>query len=352
MGDATMPGLKFDVTFMLFKGKGPSDFFVGMKPKSTLKFSKFLGDVPGVQLLDVLSLGNQALFVAIADQELASGDLPASVKNVLKPIFGTDNFTLPLTQGVTFATGVDLGKSGPIKDALSFIGAQSTTISLIGSLSPNLLDALLEGKTPTPSVSLTGNLPAFKPQLGGKIKIPTNVTFSFNASLQAGEASVGYSGGFTLPVAGDDLQMSLNTNMTFDVKNPEPEVEVSMIMADGTPWKKAFGIKWLTIEDYTMSFNVKPSELGVGFSGFTSFGSKRFGVGGDAAWGSKTAGFPIPSGLSLSVDDGPDKIGSIALKDIITVANEIIGAATGKKPLKPDLAPDVRLQGAKKGEGP
>ena len=58
-----------------------------------------------------------------------------------------------------------------------------------------------------------------------------------------------------------------------------------MVMADGTPWKKAFGIKWLTIEDYTMSFNVKPSELGVGFSGFTSFGSKRFGVGGDAAWG-------------------------------------------------------------------
>ena len=207
-------------------------------------------------------------------------------------------------------------------------------------------------KPPTPSVSLTGNLPAFKPQLGGKIKIPTEVTFSFNASLQGGEASVGYSGGFTIPVAGDDLQMSLNTNMTFDIKNPEPEIEVSMVMAGGTPWKKAFGIKWLTIEDYTMSFNVKPSELGVGFSGFTSFGSKRFGVGGDAAWGAKTAGFPIPSDLSLSVDDGPDKIGSISLKDIIVVANEIIGAATGKKPLKPDLAPDVRLQGAKKGEGP
>ncbi len=242
MGDATMPGLKFDVTFMLFKGKGPKDFFVGMKPKSTLKFSKFLGNVPGVKLLDVLSLGNQALFVAIADQEVASDDLPASVKNVIKPIFGTDTFTLPLKQGVTFATGVDLGKSGPIKDALSFIGAQSTTISLIGSLSPNLLDAFLEGKTPTPSVHLTGVLPAFKPQLGGKIKIPTLVTFGFNASLQAGEASVGYSGGFTIPVAGDDLQMSLNTNMTFDIKNPEPEVEVSMIMADGTPWKKPLAL--------------------------------------------------------------------------------------------------------------
>ena len=147
IGDATMPGLKFDVTFMLFKGKGPKDFFVGMKPKSTLKFSKFLGKVPGIELLDVLSLGNQVLLVAIADQEIESGDLPTSVKNILKPIFGTDDFTLPLKQGVTFATGVDLGKSGPIKDALKFIGAQSTTISLIGSLSPNLLDALLEGKT-------------------------------------------------------------------------------------------------------------------------------------------------------------------------------------------------------------
>lgn len=347
-GDVTLIGLTWKM--LVFKGGSNRDFFFAFAPARTLKVSDLLKGVPGIQLLDVLSMANQVMAFAVTDQELSSADMPVALNKLFRPAFGVDAYTVKLTQGITLITGIDLGKSGAFKDALNFIGAQSTTFTLTGSLSPNLLDAMLSGSKPEPSLHLTGNLPAFKPKLGNALQIPTTVTFAFSAVLKPTEAEVGYKGGFTIPIGKQDLQMSLGT--TLKAGTGEPEVEVVAIMADGQPWKSAFGVKWLTIADYTMTFGVKPSELNIGVAGKTSFGSKTFAVGGSAAWGGKSAGFPIPTSLSLAVDDGPDKVGSIALKDIIVVANEIAGAATGKKPLKPDLAPDMRLAGSKVGEGP
>ena len=67
----------------------------------------------------------------------------------------------------------------------------------------------------------------------------------------------------------------------------------------------------------------------------------------------KTLGIPIPEEIKLALDEGPDKIASLSVKDITSIFVEMAKGVSGKKNLKlPKEFPDVAIAGTKKGEGP
>ena len=54
----------------------------------------------------------------------------------------------------------------------------------------------------------------------------------------------------------------------------------------------------------------------VEMAGDTSFGDKTVHLGTGFGVSAKSAGIPLPSLLEFSIDDGPKKVGALALRDL------------------------------------
>jgi len=253
-----------------------------------------------------------------------------------------------------------------LNDAIKFLGGKSskvyTTVSIIG----NVLDNMLEGKPPAPELVMRADLPKFRPSIGGKITLPADIQFSLLAtlSLQGRKAkdsptkrpiikgvTMGFEGETKFRIGKQDVNMVLETAIRQGTGAPEIAVTASTFK--GIPWKKAFGIPWMTIEDYRMTFGQEADTVKLGFGGKTTLAGKTFDVFALGAVAAKTLGIPIPEEVSLALDEGPNKIASLGIRDIASIFVEM-GKAVGKnKSLKlPKEFPDIAIAGTKKGEGP
>ncbi|MGA0393805.1 MAG: hypothetical protein ACO3MW_07075, partial [Rhodospirillales bacterium] len=237
-----------------------------------------------------------------------------------------------------------------------------TNISVIG----NVLDNLLDGKPPAPEIVMRADLPTFRPSIGGKITLPADVQFSLlsTLSLQGRKAkdsptkrpivkgvSMGFEGTTKFRIGKQDVDINLET--AIKQSTGAPEISVTASTFKDQPWKRAFGVKWLTIQDYRMTFGQEADSVKVGIGGKTTFGKKSLDLFTLAAVSAKTIGIPIPEKINLAIDDGPDKVGSIGMRDIASVFLEMVKASGGNKNMKlPKQFPDIAIAGTKKGEGP
>lgn len=340
--------------FTAYSGGTLKDTFFTFGPTSKVSFKKMFKKVPGIELLDILVFDDQLLAIAGADLEIDAGDLPDGARAEINRFYeGGDDYTFEVAQGLKYFGALDLGEAKALDDAIKFLGGKSSKVQLTTGLSGGILDAMLGGSLPTPELSLTASLPTFRPKIGGLIQLPANVQFSFNASLSTEGASVGFAGATDFKIGGQTVPMTLEQAITLDTSGA-PEIGVSMSIFEGEPWKKAFGLKFLTIEDYAMEMTADASgTLSVGTSGKTSIGGKRFDVATSAQIGTTTAGFPLPEALSLEIDDGPNKVGSLSLKDMLSIYRDLLKVTSGgniKVPL--DFVPDVAIAGTEKGKGP
>ncbi|MBT6443326.1 MAG: hypothetical protein HOK61_12935, partial [Alphaproteobacteria bacterium] len=213
---------------------------------------------------------------------------------------------------------------------------------------------------------MRADMPTFRPSIGGKITLPADLTMSLLAtiSLQGRKAAdsptkrsivkgvtMGMEGETKFRIGKQDVNIVLETAITQSTGAPEFSVTASTFK--GIPWKKAFGIPWLTIEDYRMTIGQEADTVKLGIGGKTSLGSKRFDVFTSVATQAKTLGIPIPEQINLALDEGPNKIASLGMKDIASIFVEM-GKAVGKnKSLKlPKEFPDIAIAGTKKGSGP
>ncbi|MBK19978.1 MAG: hypothetical protein CMM52_14190 [Rhodospirillaceae bacterium] len=162
---------------------------------------------------------------------------------------------------------------------------------------------------------------------------------------------MGFEGETEFKIGKQKVNMVLETAIT--QSTGAPEISVTAATFKGIPWKKAFGIPWMTIEDYRMTFGGQGGSVQLGFGGKTTIGGKTFDMFASGQIGAETAGFPVPEEIRLALDEGPDKIASLGIKDIVSVFVEM-GRAVGKnKNLKlPKNFPDIAIAGTKKGEGP
>lgn len=343
-----------DWIFMAYSGGTIKNTFFTFSPKVKFSFKKLFRKVPGIELLDILVFNDQMFAVAGADLELDAGDLPGGARKQTDRFFeGGDGYTLEIAQGAKLFGALDIGKSKELDKAIKFLGGKSSKVQLTGALSTSLFDALLEGKPPVPSLQMTATLPTFRPKIGGLVQLPANIQFSFNTGLSTDGASVGFKGASDFKIAGQTVKMSIEEGITVDTSGA-PEVSVKATIFDGEPWKKAFGLPFLTIEDYAMEFTADAGgTLSLGTSGKTSIGGKTFDVAASGQIGTTTAGFPLPEEISLEINDGPNKVGALSLKDMLSIYRDLLKVGSGgniKIPL--DAVPDVAIAGTEKGKGP
>jgi hypothetical protein len=351
---------------LAYSGGGAKSTFIAFGPKKIFKFKDIFKKAPGIELLDTIKFDDQLLAFAVGDVEIESKDLPANARAIVGKFFESSTFTLKVPQGLTNFATFNLGNAKPLNDAIKFLGGKSakvfTNISVIG----NVLDNLLDGKPPAPEIVMRADLPTFRPSIGGKITLPADVQFSLlsTLSLQGRKAkdsptkrpivkgvSMGFEGTTKFRIGKQDVDINLET--AIKQSTGAPEISVTASTFKDQPWKRAFGVKWLTIQDYRMTFGQEADSVKVGIGGKTTFGKKSLDLFTLAAVSAKTIGIPIPEKINLAIDDGPDKVGSIGMRDIASVFLEMVKASGGNKNMKlPKQFPDIAIAGTKKGEGP
>ncbi len=345
--------LNIDWVFMATSGGTIKNTFFTFSPKVNVSFKKMFKKVLGIELLDILVFNDQMLAVAGADLELDAGDIAGGARKQTDRFFEGGDYTLEIAQGAKLFGALDLGESKALDKAIKFIGGKSSKVQLTGALSTSLFDAMLGGSLPTPSLDLQAALPTFRPKIGGLIQLPANVQFSLKAGLTTEGASVGFAGDTDFKIGGQTVKMSLEEGITVDTSGA-PEVSVAMTVFDGEPWKKAFGLPFLTIEDYAMEFTADATgTVSLGTSGKTSIGGKTFDVATSAQIGSTTAGLPLPEEISLEINDGPKKVGSLSLKDMLSIYRDLLKVSSGGNVnVSLDAVPDVAIVGTQVGQGP
>lgn len=345
--------MKMNWTFLGSAGGTVKDTFIGFGPKKIFKFKDLFRKVKGIELFDVMVFNQQMLLVAAADLEIEADDLDDNAKTTLGRFYeDKDGFTFEMKQGVSMFGALDMGDSKPLADAMKFLGEKSTVIQVKGDLSPNILDSLLEGKPPQPSLDLQAAMPTFRPKIGGLIQLPANVQFTYKATLKPGEVAVGFDGTTEFKIGEQKLNMVLGNTLTAEAGKP-PSVEVALTFQKDVPWEEAFGLKWLTIENYEMAFAVDPTgKLSIGLDGDTTFGSKTVGLGGSIQVQPASAGIPLPESVRFEINDGPNVVGALALRDLVVVFNEMNKAAKTKVKVPLNAIPDVAIAGTAKGSGP
>ncbi len=350
-GDVSMRGLQWRV--VVHAGEDVSTSFIAFAPKSKFKFSHLIGSNPAADMFDLMSFDHQMLLIAAADVELESGDMPDNVKAALAPLYdGAEDFTLELDEGFSLLGSVNMAKSGIIKASLDFLGAKSTVLQMKGVLSVTILDSMVEALSApkTPTIKLAAVVPKFRPRLGGLVELPADIQFSYVAELEKGGKPVlGMEGETEFSIGSQKMNIVLSNSI--NLGKGAPDFVVAATLFKGLPYKKAFGLSWLTIENYKMVFKLNASgTLVVQFEGDTSIGDKAVTLGGGLSIGTKTAGLPIPQSLLIAIDDGPDKVASLALKDILSIYNAMAKATGNPATVPLDKVPDVAIAGTGKGK--
>lgn len=350
-GDVRLMNL--DWNFIASSGKTLTDTFVGFGPKKIFKFKELFRNAKGADLLDVMKFNDQMLLVAVDNVEIESAKLDANARTMLGKFYeNSQSFTFQAAGGVSMFGALDMANSKPLADAVKFLGGKSTKIQVKGMFAPNAIDALIAGQPPAPSVHLEAAMPTFRPRIGGLISFPANVQFTYRADLEKDAVGIGFDGQTDFKIGKQTVNFSIANTLKSEV-GKAPSMAVDMTLFKGVPWKQAFGVKWLTIEDYKMSFAVDGTgKLSVGMDGTTSFGNKSIGLGASGQIQAASAGLPLPESLRFEVNDGPNKVGELSLRDMISVLNEMGKAAGGKTLVPLDSVPEVAIAGVAVGQGP
>lgn len=357
--------------FLVFKG-GTETYFA-MEPlsatgkKQTPKLSDFF-KVPGIEVTDMLSFDRMVWVVAVAGAELDQDKLPAPAKAMFSPYFD-DNaaFEVSLDQGITFMAMSDIGKLKPLKDAIEAIGGKSTKALFKAQLTTGVLSAVLEGKTPSITASFLAALPPIRPRIGKKIEIPATFTVGLKAEFDVLEASTKF--GYFLeaadvPFAYPDISkkkiatakttMDVEVAMALEGGKPTFSVAATMFKGEKGAFKKAFGLPFIDLQDYTMAFDIKPDAVAIGIGAGGRFYDNNIVTFAAVQVPAATSGIPIPEQIKFMVSPtDPKKIASLSLKDLTAAFADLTNAVTGSKIPRPPIPDDfVRIGGVKTGEGP
>jgi hypothetical protein len=335
---------------LAFTNGDADNTFVTFGPKKDLRFKDLFQNVPGIDLLDVIRFEQQMLAFAPQDIALKSNDLPETVRKSMGRFYDTPQYNLSIPTGLTQLGTINLKDVGVLNKAVEFLGGESGTVQARVALKgDDVLGDLLKGKPPVPHIKLTAPMPAFRPSIGGKLTLPADMNMTLVGELEGKQANLTYVGITTFDISGKPVNMNLDTGITLRAGAPEFAVTASTLK--GEPVTGAFGVNWLTIEDYRMTFGQEADALKMGFGGKTTFGEKQFDVFALGAVSAKTLGVPIPETIQLSINDGPDKVGALSLRDIASIFVAML-KANGQNVTLPDAFPDLAITGTEKGKGP
>jgi len=354
---------KRDFELIAFSKGGGKTSFIAFRPLVPLSFAERFPKLKNNSALDKVKFADQLELYAEVEAEIQRKHLPPRVAKITDVFFDKKPYTIKLRPGANLFATADMKKADkPVGDMTDFLGLDKKKLLQI----KGTYTGMWSGSS-VPAVNLTGAFPAAKVNLGKKKKSEIATQFTLRIMLQGAliETAVGGVGRFkfgkqTVDVALEGaVNAGIGTNgggkllVTAPVIgkiNALPGYRVTLTLAQEGPWEKAFGIPWLTIENYLVAYGMQGAQVYGSITGKTTVGEKVV----DLAAVSSAAAFPET--LRLIVDDGPNKVGSLALKDFATIFNRMSKAATGKDGMTRAMidALPVRYQiaGHKKGEGP
>lgn len=335
--------------------------FIALKPDTAFGFKDLIkGNLKAAgEVVDKMFLMDQAMLVVSAKNgTFAHTALPPEVAEVFQPIYAAPQYTVNVPQGIALIGSSDLAKTEDMRKAIQFLGGQSSRVVITGAVGKG---GVAGGAA---EVYVTAQLPKWQaPKIGGILTLPS-VQFELSAGVSPTSAGVFFSGKTdNLPIlagvngkTGMPKTIQVPARLVGSVKADAgalPTVSFDAYVHDGKPWKNAYDLPWLTIENQHFGITAKPSgALEIRSSGSTVFGEKRVQTVAGFQTQATTLGIPLPSEIGLKIDDGPTKVGSIALKDFVLVLRDIAKAARAPWKLDVNQIPHVAIVGAGPGKGP
>jgi len=341
--------------FLAYSGGDAKSTFAALRPMKAITFADLASNLTGAFLLDdTLKFQDQMLVYASQNVKIDSRKLPELARAQ------TDRFFLPkvayqfnVSKGVTQLGVFDVADGAMFKEVLAFPDGKSSLAYARASLAGYALDDLLDGKSSKKmSVKLKAVLPAFRPKIGGVLNFPADVRFTLDGELKKKQKKLTVTGVANMTIADQAVPMKVAVEMDRKDKTSPANIVIRAGLASKKPWKKAFGLSWLTIDTYKMTFRKKAANLDVAISGKTTLGAKRFKVAGSAVASPKTGGSLAPKTLDLALDEGPDKVGELSVADIASIYAAMVKAGGGGTLKAPKIVPDVAIAGTEEGEGP
>ncbi|HEY4134876.1 MAG TPA: DM9 repeat-containing protein [Alphaproteobacteria bacterium] len=367
--DRTISGninmLAADWNFLLFKaGTAGTESIIAIEPKRTFKFSELFSNVPGMQLIDIMQFDRQVLVFGARESELKAADLPPAALAFFQPYFGSSAMDVKIAQGMTMYAALDLGKVAPLKSAIEFIGGKSSTVLLRGAMAFNILDSLSKKEKPVPSIQMAAALPTIRPTIGGKITLPVDFTIGLQSELSPTSVKLGYVADADFPFAYPNVatkridtartKMGLEVSLETSVDNPLPKFAVNATLFKDAPFNKAFGIPFLSMENYIMNFEQQGDAIAVGLGASGRFYDKKIETFASAQVRATSAGLPIPQKIKFMVTpDNPTQIATLSLAELGKAFSDMTSVITGQNMPVPPIPDDfVKISGMRAGEGP
>ncbi|MFN4282803.1 MAG: DUF3421 domain-containing protein [Alphaproteobacteria bacterium] len=362
-GTVGMMGL--DWNFLLFKaGTAGTDSFIAMEPRRTFKFSDMFANVPGMSLVDVMTFDRQVLVFAAKESDLKADGLPAEARAFFQPYFGNATLDVKFSQGMTMYAALDLGKVAPLRDAIQFIGGQSSVVRLRAAMAFNILGSISKKEKPVPSLQMAAALPTIRPTIGGRVTLPVDFTFGLQSELSPTSVKMGYVAETDFPFAYPNVatkridtartKMGLEVSFEQGLDSPIPTFAVNATMFKDAPFNQAFGIPFISMENYVVNFEQSADAIAIGVGASGKFYDKKIETFGSAQVRASTAGVPIPQKIKFMVTpDNPNSIAALSLSDLGRAFVDLTSTIAGQRLNMPALPDDfVRISGMRAGEGP
>ena len=362
-GTVGMMGL--DWNFLLFKtGTAGTDSFIAMEPRRTFKFSDMFANVPGMSLVDVMTFDRQVIVFAAKESDLKADGLPAEARAFFQPYFGNATLDVKFSQGMTMYAALDLGKVAPLRDAIQFIGGQSSVVRLRAAMAFNILGSISKKEKPVPSLQMAAALPTIRPTIGGRVTLPVDFTFGLQSELSPTSVKMGYVAETDFPFAYPNVatksistartKMGLEVSFEQGLDSPIPTFAVNATMFKDAPFNQAFGIPFISMENYIVNFEQSADAIAIGVGASGKFYDKKIETFGSAQVRASTAGVPIPQKIKFMVTpDNPSQIAALSLSDLGRAFVDLTSTIAGQRLNMPALPDDfVKISGMRAGEGP
>ncbi len=278
-------------------------------------------------LAEELYFDKAALLVAATGGRLSPSEMNEAERAFYQGLIsGEDAAAIPFGDGLSLLAALPVQEGDFLHGPLGVVGSPQETLLLAGSI-PNFLAG------GGGALSLAARLPPMRPSFGEKAEPPAwfrsgQLGFVVRLPSKGGPPMIGLEGRMTVFV--DDREMAFLVGGSFG--GTPLGVTLSGGMIADEPWRRPFGVGWLTLEKVGAQIGVSPKGLDLGFTGNTAIGGKTLRV--DTLIGVSPAGVPNNIAFAGSSDS------PLGFDDIIQTLQLMIVAAkkTDDRKDPPDLS--------------
>lgn len=328
-GQTTLDGKLADVLFSAEPqpGGGPPQIVTGFEMQNWSlgdALSQLAGTFPGDFQFQTV-----ALVFSKTSGSINSSDMDPETRSFYGNIYGTNNFTLPSTSGLSAIGAVPL-QGNPLKNGLDALGMSADSLFLTGTVPGSIL-GLGGGGGGLSGLSLVAALPPISPPGAPDWFVSGQVGLQITS-----EPSVGFVGDITVKIQGQVL--TFNASATIERVGASVSFVLTGGLAAQQPWVDPFGIQWLTFNDATIEVGV--NEIGsitLGFEGNMVIGQKDI----DAAVAVTLSAVGVPVNF---IFDGTSAEG-FSVADLVTLQQQMAAVDNPSAPMIPlDTMPDMAVR--------